>query len=137
MSKFGPKPKPLKDLKLTVVAARFSSSSIQKIDELRGQIPRAVWCHDAALQQPPSPPPPRFPEVNKLVWSELAQGPMSNMHQIKYQADRLQLEHPEEDMKWLVLSENYDELIQISHQIRDGLLAVIPTSKSSTQGGKK
>jgi hypothetical protein len=122
---FGPKPKPLKELKLNLVPVRFDQAQLAKLDQLRGDIPRAVWLREAGLQQPPPAPAPQFPTVNREVWAELSKGPMSNMHQIKYDSDRLQFAHPEEDMKWRVLSENYDELIRIAHQIRDGLLTVI------------
>ncbi|PHM20683.1 MAG: hypothetical protein CK604_07165 [Curvibacter sp. PD_MW3] len=134
---YGPKPKPLKELKLNLVPVRFNAENLGKLDQLRGDIPRAVWLHQAGLEQDPPAPAPQFPEVNREVWAELAQGPMSNMHQIKHEADRLQIAYPHEDMKWKVLSDNFDELIRIAHQIRDGLLSVIPTSKSSTQGAKK
>lgn len=122
---FGPKPRPLKELKLNLVPVRFNQQNLAKLDQLRGDIPRAVWLHEAGLQQPPPAPAPQFPEVNREVWGELARGPMSLMHQIKSEADRLQLIYPEEDMRWKKLSENYDELIRIAHQIRDGLLTVI------------
>lgn len=123
---FGPKPKPLKELKLKIVPVRFNAENLAKLDEVRGSIPRAVWLHEAGLQQDPPAPAPQFPEVNREVWADLARGPMSLMHQIKAEADRLQLIHPEEDMRWKKLSENYDELISIAHQLRDGLLAVAP-----------
>lgn len=134
---FGPKPKPLKELKLHLVPVRFKSSNLAKLDQLRGKIPRSIWLHEAGLQQEPPAPAPQFPEVNREVWGQLAQGPMSNMHQIKHEADRLQIAYPNEDMKWKVMSDHYDELIDIAHQIRDGLLTVISVPKSSNQGEKK
>tara|TARA_B100001250_G_scaffold357295_1_gene332932 strand:+ start:55 stop:483 length:429 start_codon:yes stop_codon:yes gene_type:complete len=126
---FGPKPKPLKELKLHLVPVRFNSQNLQILDGLRGKIPRSIWLHEAGLKQKPPAPAPKFPEVNREVWAELKQGPMSLMHQIKHEADRLQIAYPQEDMKWRKMSEHYDELINIAHQIRDGLLTVIPDAK--------
>lgn len=120
---FGPKPKPLRELKLKIVPVRFDAAGLTQLDQLRGEVPRAVWCRDAALQQPPAPPAPQFPEVNRAVWSELARGPMSNMHQIVYRANQIDLAQPGEG--WKDVAKAYDELIQIAHQIRAGLLTVI------------
>jgi hypothetical protein len=121
--RFGPKPKPLKELKLKIVPVRFDAAELAQLDRLRAKAPRSVWCRDAALQQPPAPPAPVFPEVNRDVWSQLAQGPMSNMHQIVYRANQIDLVQPGEGWKEIVSS--FDELIQIAHQIRAGLLSVI------------
>ncbi|MEK9803542.1 MAG: hypothetical protein VW475_09100 [Curvibacter sp.] len=127
----------MKELKLNLVPVRFNAKNLQILDQLRGKIPRAVWLHDAGLKQKPPAPAPQFPQVNREVWGELKQGPMSLMHQIKHEADRLQIAYPEEDMKWRKMSEHYDDLIRIAHQIRDGLLTVIQNPKSSNQGEKK
>lgn len=120
---FGPIPRPMKELKLKIVPVRFNSENLARLDVLRGSVPRAVWLHDAGLQQPPKPPDPVFPEINREVWAHLRMGPMSNLHQLVKHINSLELEMPGHG--WRDLAGRFEELISLSHQLRDGVLSVV------------
>lgn len=124
---FGPKPRPLKELKLKIVPVRFNAANLAMLDQLRGDIPRAVWLHQAGLQQSPPIPAPQFPKINREVWAELARGPMSNMHQVVYMANRAEMAEP--DAGWKVIAQHYSELITLAHSIRAGLLSVMKSGE--------
>lgn len=122
--RLGRKPKPMKELRLVAVTVRFNQAGAEKLDELRGSTPRAVWLHDAGLQQPPKPADPAFPTINREVWGYLKQGPMSNLHQLVKHINSLELQMPGQG--WRDLADRFEELITLSHQLSDGLLSVVP-----------
>lgn len=113
----------MSELKLKIVPVRFNSENLARLDALRGTTPRAVWLHAAGLQQPPTPPAPVFPTINREVWAYLRMGPMSNLHQLVHRVNSLEIEMPGAGLR--ELAGRLEELIALSHQLRDGLLSVV------------
>jgi hypothetical protein len=113
----------MSELKLKIVPVRFNSENLARLDALRGTTPRAVWLHAAGLQQPPTPPAPVFPTVNREIWAYLRMGPMSNLHQLVHRVNSLETEMPGAGLR--ELAGRLEELIALSHQLRDGLLSVV------------
>lgn len=119
MSRFGPIPKPFEELKTARVTVWFSQIELDDLDRQRGHYSRSEWLRLSGLNKPAATPPTLVPPVNRAVWDEIKQGPMSNLHQMVKLTNQAELAMPGQGLKWL--AGQFKELIALAEALRDRL----------------
>jgi hypothetical protein len=118
--RFGPRPKDLSELRTQRITVWMTAAEMAALDSRRGSLSRSERLRLAEAGVKPMPLPPIVPAINRDVWSELAQGPMSNLHQLVKRINELERFTPGEGLR--ELSYQLSEVIDIAHGFRDGLL---------------
>ncbi len=118
--RFGPRPKDLTELRTQRTTVWLTAGEMAALDSRRGSLSRSERLRLAEAGAKPTPLPPIVPAINRDIWSELAQGPMSNLHQLVKHINELERLAPGEGLR--ELSHRLNEVIDIAHGFRDGLL---------------
>jgi hypothetical protein len=78
------------------VSVRFSAEEMERVDRLRGRVPRGTWCRKAVLGRPI----PVIPEPCRTAYAETARW-ASALSQIAYHLNRGEVPEVEEIRKEL------------------------------------
>lgn len=120
--RFGPRPKDLAELRTERTTVWMTQAELAGLDARRGSMSRSERLRTAEEGAKPVLPAPLVPTVNREIWGELAQGPMSNLHQLVKHVNELERLSPGQGLRHL--AGRLNEVIDIAHGLRDGLIGI-------------